>query len=299
MKYYFKKIEQCNMCGSSSHSHKTLGRRLNKSQGIRPSKKTGVTITVLNCSQCNLNYSSPLPIPLNIQDHYGIVPENYWTKEYFNSKLNIDKLIYKLQKNLNFDNKIKALDIGVGVGKMMQAMEDHGIESYGIEPSAQFYERAINELNISEDRLKCISIEDADFESAKFDFITFGSVLEHLYDPANSIEKALKWLKPGGIIYIQVPSSKWLIAKLLNLFYTLTGSNFCSNLSPMHTPFHLYEFDLKSFEQHAKRNNYTVADVEYVVCDTFLPKIFDRIVTPIMKATNTGMEIEVLLKKNQ
>jgi 2-polyprenyl-3-methyl-5-hydroxy-6-metoxy-1,4-benzoquinol methylase len=43
------------------------------------------------------------------------------------------------------------------------------------------------------------------FPEAHFDFITFGAVLEHLYDPSMSIHKAMSWLKPSGIMHIEVP----------------------------------------------------------------------------------------------
>ena len=61
-----------------------------------------------------------------------------------------------------------------------------------------FYERAISKMNIDPGKLKLGMIEDVDYPENHFDFITFGAVLEHLYHPAASIEKAMKWLKPGG-----------------------------------------------------------------------------------------------------
>jgi len=121
--------------------------------------------------------------------------------------------------------------------------------------------------------------------------------LEHLYNPSGSIKKALKWLKPGGVIHIEVPSSDWLINKLINLFYKMKLSDYVGNLSPMHEPFHLYEFGLKSFEQHAKQNDYEIAFHEYYVCQTFMPRILDKFIKPYMKRTNTGMQLCVWLRK--
>ena len=35
------------------------------------------------CKNCKLIYSSPQPVPFDIQDHYGVPPESYWRPEYF------------------------------------------------------------------------------------------------------------------------------------------------------------------------------------------------------------------------
>jgi hypothetical protein len=71
------------MCGDSSDSHKVLGQRLNQTQGLSPKKKAGLTVSVKKCRRCGLNYCSPQPVPFDIQDHYGIPPDDYWEPSYF------------------------------------------------------------------------------------------------------------------------------------------------------------------------------------------------------------------------
>ena len=63
------------MCGAENTNHTILGQRLNKSQGLRPKKKIGISVSIQQCKNCNLIYSNPLPIPENLQDHYGTPPE--------------------------------------------------------------------------------------------------------------------------------------------------------------------------------------------------------------------------------
>jgi len=152
-------------------------------------------------------------------------------------------------------------------------------------------------MDINTDKLKLGMIEEVEYSENHFDFISFGAVLEHLFDPSASILKAMKWLKPNGIIHIKVPSSDWLIAKIINLFYKLKCTDYVCNLSPMHKPFHLYEFSLKSFQEHAKQHGYELAFYEYYVCQTFMPKMIDYILKPYMRWTNTGMQLCVWLRK--
>lgn len=298
VKYRFDTIEQCNMCGSPSATHKVLGKRLNKSQGKNPKKKTGITTTIVKCTSCSLIYSNPQPIPESLQDHYGLPPENYWTPEYFKINENYFATeIVQLKKLIDFKEGMKSLDIGAGLGKGMIAMAKAGFDTYGFEGSKPFHEKAISHMGISPDRLKLGMMEEVSFPDNHFDFISFGAVLEHLYDPSASILKAMKWLKPNGIIHIEVPSSNWLVAKLINFYYKLRRGDYVGNLSPMHPPFHLHEFGLASFEKHAKLNNYEIAYSEFYVCQTFMPKPINFFIKPYMKRTNKGMQLCVWLRK--
>jgi len=297
-KYSFKDIDRCNMCGSDSTNHKILGKRLNKSQGKNPRRKIGITTTIVKCSKCGLIYANPQPIPNSISDHYNVPPEEYWKESYFEFNPDYFKQeIETLRRLLPFKAGDKALDIGAGLGKCMIALKNAGFAVSGIEPSESFYTRAIERMNISKDELTLCSIEDASYPNDNYDFITFGAVLEHLYDPSESIAKAMRWLKPGGIMHIEVPSSDWLINKISNLFYKLQGLDYVSNISPMHEPFHLYEFSLKSFKENGNHNNYEVFFHQYFVAKTYLPRLFDFALVPYMQATNKGMQLSVWLMR--
>lgn len=298
LRYFFNSIENCNMCGSSAQDAKILGKRLNRSQGRDPKNKTGLTTTIVKCNNCGLIYPNPQPVPFDLQDHYGVPPEDYWKPSYFAVDENYFKNeIEQLKKLIDLKPGMRSLDIGAGLGKAMIALEKAGFDVYGFEPSQQFYERAISKMNIDSKKLQLGMIENIEYPETYFDFISFGAVLEHLYDPSHSIQKALKWLKPNGIIHIEIPSSDWLINKIVNLFYKLKLSDYVANISPMHDPYHLYEFGLTSFKEHAKQNGYEIAFYEYYVCQTYMPKIADFFLKPYMKGTNTGMQLCVWLRK--
>jgi hypothetical protein len=82
-RYSFEEITNCEICNDPTANHKIMGQRLNQSQGLNPKNKSGISVSVKKCNNCELIYSSPLPIPENIQDHYGIPPEDYWKPHYF------------------------------------------------------------------------------------------------------------------------------------------------------------------------------------------------------------------------
>jgi 2-polyprenyl-3-methyl-5-hydroxy-6-metoxy-1,4-benzoquinol methylase len=150
MNYKFQYIEECAMCGALNTSFNTLGKRLNKSQGANPRRKVGITVTIQQCSSCDLIFSNPMPIPESLQDHYGVPPENYWVDSYFTVDENYFRgVINWLAENKDITPGLKALDIGAGIGKCMIALERAGFDVYGIEPSIPFYERALNKNEYS------------------------------------------------------------------------------------------------------------------------------------------------------
>lgn len=299
LRYSFEEISTCEMCGDKTDAHIILGQRLNQSQGLNPKRKTGISVSVKKCTNCKLIYASPQPVPFDIQDHYGMPPEDYWKPEAFEWTPNYFEEQIKVVKQLiPFKKGMTSLDVGAGLGKCMLSLNNAGFDTYGFEPSKPFYEMALLRMKISPDRLRLGKIEDIDYPDNSFDFITFGAVFEHFYHPAHSLQKALKWLKPNGIIQIEVPSADHLIAKIINLYFKIRGTNYVTNISPMHSPFHLYEFAFKSFEELAKKLNYQVVNHHYDVCSIeHVPKFLHPIFRSYMNLTDTGMQLTVYLKK--
>lgn len=68
----------------------------------------------------------------------------------------------------------------------------------------------------------------------------------------------------------------------------------------MHPPFHLYEFQLKSFEELGKKLNFKIEHSQRFVCPIFppVPKIVHPLLRSYMRWTNTGAQIKLYLKKH-
>jgi 2-polyprenyl-3-methyl-5-hydroxy-6-metoxy-1,4-benzoquinol methylase len=208
--YKFENVPACNMCGHPSAKNKVLGVRLNTSQGFKPRSETGIAVTVIRCKNCMLIYSNPLPIPMDIQAHYGVPADEYWgTQDFEFCESYFSNGIQKAKELLSFKPGMKALDIGAGFGRAMVALSSAGFDTYGLEPSVLFREKALDQIGIDPKRLKLGMLEEIEYPNEEFDFITFGAVLEHLYDPNSAIRKSLTWLKKGGILHFEVPSSDW------------------------------------------------------------------------------------------
>lgn len=298
VKYTFEHTQNCPFCASKNLN--IMGKRINGSQGLSPHKKLGICVSVVKCGNCDLIFANPMPVPESLSDHYGVPPEQYWKPEYFNlPEGQLSGLINWMNQIKEVKPGAKILDIGAGLGKAMLAFEKHGYNVYGIEPSEPFYQRAIEKMGVKKEKLILSSIEETHFEPNTFDVILFTAVLEHLYTPSEILLKVMGWLKPDGLLFIEVPSSNWLTSKLVNFVYKIRGLDYVTNLSPMHEPYHLFEFSKKTFEKHATANNYEVAAYRYYVCETFLPRFLNPFVKPIMKHSNSGMELAIWLRKKE
>ena len=178
-------------------------------------------------------------------------------------------------------------------------MREAGFDVYGLEPSVPFFRKALEVLGEDEKRFHNVTVEEAEFEEQAFDFVSFGAVLEHLYDPSAALWKAMRWLKPRGIAYAEVPNANHLVSRILNAYYRLTGTSFVTNTSPMHVPYHLFEFALDSFRRDGKRNGYSVVQHNVDVASIYnIPRIFHPVLRAVMSGTETGMQLTVWLRKN-
>jgi len=286
------------MCGAGPTRFEIMGMRLNRTQGLQPKQVSGIAVSIKKCRKCGLIFADPQPIPASLDDHYGTA-EGYWNSEYFAEDPSyFVNEIAEAKRLLAPRPCVRALDVGAGIGKAMKAMSAAGFDTYGIEPSEAFRAKAISHTGIPGDRISLATVEQAEFAQSSFDFISFGAVLEHLYSPSLALERALGWLQPGGIIQLEVPSSRHLVARCINLFYRLRGTNFVTNTSPMHNPFHLYEFGLRSFEDHGRRAGYEVAQHAYLVCAiSHFPKFLHQALDWYMQRTQTGMQLAVYLRR--
>jgi SAM-dependent methyltransferase len=295
--YKLVEATHCNMCGTSAADAKVLGRRLNRHQGLRPRSKVGVATTIVRCRACHLVFANPLPLPEDIGQHYDLDPEVYWDQAHLD-KPELGDLADRFRALWTGGGTPRALDIGAGLGQTMRALGENGFDAYGIEPSATFHKRAV-EMGLDPERLVNTGIEEASFPQEHFDYVSFGAVLEHVADPAAALERALSWTRPDGLVWVHVPSSRWLVARVLNGIYRAQGLDYVTNISPMHSPFHLYEFGLESFRRHGERAGYEVVDSRFLVCSTYAPPPLDRVARAVMDRTDTGMIVEVWLRSRR
>ena len=166
--YVFNEIVQCNMCGAPVSHAKVLGRRLSTSQGLRPTRRVGVSTTVMRCRRMWPRLREPAANAARHRPALRDPPEDYWKPEYFERDPDyFRRQIDTFRRQWGGDGQPVALDIGAGIGKCMTSLTAHGFEAHGLEPSAAFRQAAIDRGGIDPDRLMLGAVETATYDRGR------------------------------------------------------------------------------------------------------------------------------------
>jgi len=119
-------------------------------------------------------------------------------------------------------------DVGASQGLLLKMIKDSfGCDVNGLEPSQKCVKFAKKELGIElvNKMLEDIDIEKGEFLYLKegFDVVLSLHVLDLVSDPKGFLESLIKLTKPGGYIYVDVPS--WFVERYPNPRY---GNTLCA-----------------------------------------------------------------------
>jgi SAM-dependent methyltransferase len=119
----------------------------------------------------------------------------------------------------------RVFDIGCGQGGVLKLFEERGWKPYGVEPDGTLSAYAINELGLTGVRQ---GILDRRFEpEEKVDLVFSNHAFEHFADLDGVMGGVLRVLKPGGYLFIVVPtyfknksamSKRWMNSSHYSLF---------------------------------------------------------------------------------
>jgi 2-polyprenyl-3-methyl-5-hydroxy-6-metoxy-1,4-benzoquinol methylase len=127
-------------------------------------------------------------------------------------------------------------EIGCGMGYFLDFARRNGYDVSGIEYAALGAKACREKFGLE---VTQSSIEAFPETVAAYDVIFMGDVLEHLVDPLEMLKKAVRMLKPGGVIAAEVPA----------MFNSLTGRLAVAGYRILRTrkrmpmpPYHVNEF---------------------------------------------------------
>lgn len=188
---------KCPACGAEKRSH-----LFNKEGG-----------TYVKCDACNMVFLNPVFNDEALTDFYknnhAIQAEvvesdmSFYTNLYNQGLDSIETIISK-------DEQSKILDIGCSSGVFLDTARQRGWQTLGVELNRQ-------EAVFAKEKGHQVFTEllaDIDF-AEQFDAVTMWDVFEHIKDGALYLNMIKKHLAPGGVIFIQVPSSDALAARML------------------------------------------------------------------------------------
>ena len=204
-------------------------------------KITDDRFVVQRCSNCGCGYVSPRPAEETLARYYP--REFYWSHEGATESISWDQVIAARTDQLEAKASTLAgvtpgrlLDIGAQKGDFLWYMQQRGWQCTGVEIDNQV-------PNPMDQPIRYGDFLELQFDEERFDAITAWAVLEHVYRPAQFVEKAARLLVPGGR----------LIALVTN-FNSIQGRFLAADDYPRH----LTLFTSKSIRDLAERNGLIV-----------------------------------------
>lgn len=220
----------CPICGSDKR--KTIG--LRGGQSHRQGK--GVETSIVKCVECDLLYTYPTLIPES--NPY----ERESAEEYFQIH-DAEKKIKQGEELAKFAESVqggigKMLEIGCGRGENLVGAAGRGWKVYGIEMTPEYAQIAQD----SGIEIENSSVEESRSLNEKYDVILLAAILEHLYEPLETLKRIKEALRPGGLVFIDVPNELSLTMRAGNLFMKARRRQWVINMSPTFAPYHVVGF---------------------------------------------------------
>jgi len=181
-----------------------------KDNAIKMFNKEGGTY--VKCTHCDMVYLNPVFTDEALEEYYQknhsiqseIVetdPDGFYVNIY-NRGLDSIQKVQKQPKTI--------LDIGCSSGVFLDLAKLRAIDTHGVELNKSEYQFAKTKGHVVYNDL----LESLDFE-LQFDVITMWDVFEHIKDGSFYLKMMKGLLSEKGVIFLQIPSSDSLAAKIL------------------------------------------------------------------------------------
>jgi len=176
------------------------------------------------CTACQLRFLNPQPSNQNLASIYTA---NYFLNgESLESRQKVSQIkratarIYlDMIAHYHDSGSTKLLEIGSGTGDFLIEAQSRGFTVTGIEYSEHAAETARMHLKGGTGQVICGEIENADLPPASFDVCVLSDVLEHSRDPERFLLAVHHFLKPGGIVFVAIPSLGSWSAKTMGRYW--------------------------------------------------------------------------------
>lgn len=199
--YSFEKV-RCVLCHEKSDF-----------QLLSEKDRYGLNNTVVICRKCGLVQTNPRlnsnSLNLFYRDDYRALYDGkeqasdvFFRQQYYRGGL----LYSYFSSNVKFTDSRKPfiLEVGCGAGGILKVFKENGYKVKGIDLGPEYLKYGIehHQLDLIEGTLKDLKLEQQP------DLILYSNVLEHMTDPVEELQSALKILKPDGYLIIEVPGIK-------------------------------------------------------------------------------------------
>ncbi|HEX8422370.1 MAG TPA: class I SAM-dependent methyltransferase [Pyrinomonadaceae bacterium] len=240
--------EACKVC--AGRDFRVLGARGGEAHRSGAGEKT----RIVKCRTCGLIFPNPMPYPSGADTRYTNVSgyfEDVMAVEDETQRRHGDLLAREAERRLG--RRGRFLDVGCGRGEVVRAAQELGWEAEGCDLSEAFvrYAREVNGV-----KAHAATLEQMRFPEASFDAVTLVEVIEHLYEPAETVRELSRIVRPGGLVYLSTPNEESVYQSLGNLYYKARGRDWVVNLCPTWNLYHVHGFSPRSLRYLLERNGF-------------------------------------------
>ena len=244
--------ESCMLCNAPGDSlYSALTDRLFDAPG---------TWSLRRCRDCQLIWLDPQPL----QDEIGKLYRSYYTHAANDERYSSTGFKRAIKQGLSllfFWTPVfrsdyfylsdmpagRVLEIGCGSGGFLSAIAQRGWQATGLDfdPAAIAMVREQTNVSASVGELRSIN-----YDNGHFDAIVMNNVIEHVWNPQETLTECYRILRPEGRLVILTPNSG-------SLGHEIFGRHW-RGLEP---PRHLYIYDAKSLEQICRNAGFSKLNV--------------------------------------
>ena len=252
----------CPICGS--RTTRDLGAR----GGRAHREGRGLETRVVRCVDCHVVYQRPTLLP--ITNPYL----DYSAREYFQlhdprRKIEDGEALAAFAESILGRRFGSMLELGCGRGELLRGAANRGWKTYGVDMTADFAEVARREYGI---QVEHASVKDSKALRETYDVVILAAILEHLYDPVETLDRVRGALVTGGLVFIDLPNECSLMNRIGNAYLRAQGRDWAVNLSPTFPPFHVVGFCPKSLRRLLTAGGFEIRSLQLYRTTSALPK---------------------------
>jgi SAM-dependent methyltransferase len=173
------------------------------------------------CSECRSLFLDPMPTPSEISGFYP--EEDYYAYRPASERSPLKQAMMTLlgcrpgTREPHFERPGRLLDFGCGAGDFMAQWRARGWDCHGVE---------VSERAIAAARARGLDVRRTigEYAEATFEYVRANHSLEHVLDPPAIIREMYRVLKPGGTLFLGVPTRDGLPARVFGRYWWYLGA---------------------------------------------------------------------------